>query len=208
MAADMPGQYTLIRARAFMPATPWCAAWRPSITSVRSDLGITAREPRTMASPTQESSSLTSQYGRRLSGRLCLCGGNPSRMCCARACIVGSWHDADCTRSHVTARCGKSSVSINAAATDVSTAASRVLGSWEGWSWGCLDMALAALLSFPGTYFILNLYIRVFSLSRRSLGFGMSCRSLSPSSFTRGSWSTASVRCGFPRMNIQHFSNA
>ena len=57
---------------------PSVAALRPSSTSARSDLGITAHEPRTMASPTQESSS---QYGHRLSGRLCLCGGNPSRMC-------------------------------------------------------------------------------------------------------------------------------
>ena len=70
-----------------------------------------------------------------------------------------------------------------------------------------MDGHEAALLSFPGTYFILILYIRVFSLSHRSLRFGMSCRSLSPSSFTKGSLSTANVRCRFPRMNIQHFSN-
>ena len=169
MAADRPGHYTLIHAQAFMPA----------MCRLEAIQHFRAERFRSHC-PWAKDYGIINAGRHRSSGRLCLCGGNPSRL------SLGVMPAARVPKT----RCGKSLVSINAGATDVSTVALRVFGSWDGWSSGCLDMATAALYSFPSTYFILKLYIRVLSLSRRSLGFGMSCRSLSPSSFTRGSWST------------------
>ena len=51
---------------------------------------------------------------------------------------------------------------------------------------GCLDRASLARFLVPGTYTILNLYLRERSFRLRSRGFGMSSRQRSPNSFSSG----------------------
>ena len=73
---------------------------------------------------------------------------------------------------------------------------------------GLRKTASEALYHFPGQYWMVNLYLRVFSCSLNNRGFEILLRSLSPNSPFSGLWSVTTMRFGQPIMNIRHFSNA
>ena len=73
---------------------------------------------------------------------------------------------------------------------------------------GLRETASEALCHFPGQWWMVNLYLRIFSFSLNNRGFGILLRSLSPNSPFSGLWSVTTIRFGQPITNIQHFSNA
>ena len=78
----------------------------------------------------------------------------------------------------------------------MSSGSVRVVGLPTGFR----ETASAAAWRRPGMWVTRNLYRSDFSLRLRRRGFGMASRQRSPNSFTRGLWSTATMRSVQPRV--------
>ena len=90
---------------------------------------------------------------------------------------------------------------------DWESSAGSMLRSYCKMATGLQETVSEALCCFPGKFWMVNLYLRIFFFSLNNRGFWSLLRSLSPNYPFSCSWSVTTMRLGQSMINMQHFSN-